>query len=350
MKKFWLGLLSTIVLLGGSLAFTACGSSKLSIELNETHMEICINDDTEKSAVVVAKVNGTNNGTVSVSSNYTDVAIATAEYSTVVGGNVITIKAVGSTGSAEILVTSNDDPKVSSIISVTVYNRTTSISQNPDKSHAYLLRGKENELNANLLVKKEPAQDARGDVTWRLHPDFESDLLTLEGDSLVVDKEYAKSSVKLVASVNGVEDAEIELEVIDSLGLAGKIQTSYTSNNFTDLDKDKPIQIVSNIAQDDFYTAYVKLTMPTLAHMLHPTPYINGKESNDELSVRLYNTNVVGDNTEFIYEIRAKNHYVNNVFDVYFKLSYPDYSYSVTTETFRVSSFEKIESVKLLDE
>lgn len=350
MKKFWLGLLSTIVLLGGSLAFTACGSSKLSIELNETHMEICINDDTEKSAVVVAKVNGTNNGTVSVSSNYTDVAIATAEYSTVVGGNVITIKAVGSTGSAEILVTSNDDPKVSSIISVTVYNRTTSISQNPDKSHAYLLRGKENELNANLLVKKEPAQDARGDVTWRLHPDFESDLLTLEGDSLVVDKEYAKSSVKLVASVNGVEDAEIELEVIDSLGLAGKIQTSYTSNNFTDLDKDKPIQIVSNIAQDDFYTAYVKLTMPTLANMLHPTPYINDKESNDELSVRLYNTNVVGDNTEFIYEIRAKNHYVNNVFDVYFKLSYPDYSYSVTTETFRVSSFEKIESVKLLDE
>ena len=236
MKKFWLGLLSTIILLGGSL-LSACGGVDITITLSDTHKEICLNDDSDHNSTVIATVNGIDGGTVTASSSYENIATASAVYNSVTGQNVITINAI-SEGEAEIVVTSNYDSSVKSVISVTVYSNVLSLSQKQEdtlsKSNMFVLKGKSNKLDSDILLESNPVS-ARKNIAWSLPLDA-SRYISLVGNELSISDEYNEKDEKgylpitLIATDLYTDiSTEIILSVIEPLTSEG-LSMEYSHN------------------------------------------------------------------------------------------------------------------------
>lgn len=354
MKKFWMGFISMMVLLTGGI-LSACGQNEISIELNETHKEICLNDDSSHEVSVTAKVNGVDEGKVSVSSSYENIASASVAYNSITGANVITIKGV-SEGNAEIVVTSNFDSSVRSVISVTVYSNITSMTQKDEdlqdgKSNLFALRGQWNNLNAAQLLDIKPI-NARKNITYK--PKEGQEGITIEGDKLFVSPSYNQDFATITAvSDTGIE-ADITLAIIAQLD-ASTLTMEYSaseSQHFEPLAGQK-IQIVPNITSDLNYSAYIRFKFATMAGVdAEPKVFLSKVEDDGNISITRKSVSSEGGYTTYIYEVKAAQgkEALNATFDAYFEVGYNDYNHSVRSQDFKIACYEKVNKMNIYND
>ncbi len=359
MKKFWLGLLSTIILLGGSL-LSACGGVDITITLSDTHKEICLNDDSDHNSTVIATVNGIDGGTVTASSSYENIATASAVYNSVTGQNVITINAI-SEGEAEIVVTSNYDSSVKSVISVTVYSNVLSLSQKQEdtlsKSNMFVLKGKSNKLDSDILLESNPVS-ARKNIAWSLPLDA-SRYISLVGNELSISDEYNEKDEKgylpitLIATDLYTDiSTEIILSVIEPLTSEG-LSMEYSHNmsqSYAHL-AGQVINIVPNIATDNDYTAYIKFTFAS-REGVSPEAVIlsNGEIDDTGVSILSLSSSVDGGYTTYIYEVKSLKASLNKSFTAYFNVGYSKYNYQIKSSQFKIDCYEKVNALNVYNE
>lgn len=359
MKKFWLGLLSTIILLGGSL-LSACGGVDITITLSDTHKEICLNDDSDHNSTVIATVNGIDGGTVTASSSYENIATASAVYNSVTGQNVITINAI-SEGEAEIVVTSNYDSSVKSVISVTVYSNVLSLSQKQEdtlsKSNMFVLKGKSNKLDSDILLESNPVS-ARKNIAWSLPLDA-SRYISLVGNELSISDEYNEKDEKgylpitLIATDLYTDiSTEIILSVIEPLTSEG-LSMEYSHNmsqSYAPL-AGQVINIVPNIATDNDYTAYIKFTFAS-REGVSPEAVIlsNGEIDDTGVSILSLSSSVDGGYTTYIYEVKSLKASLNKSFTAYFNVGYSKYNYQIKSSQFKIDCYEKVNALNVYNE
>ncbi len=342
-----------VLLTGGILS--ACGQNEISIELNETHKEICLNDDSSHEVSVTAKVNGVDEGKVSVSSSYENIASASVAYNSITGANVITIKGV-SEGNAEIVVTSNFDSSVRSVISVTVYSNITSMTQKDEdlqdgKSNLFALRGQWNNLNAAQLLDIKPI-NARKNITYK--PKEGQEGITIEGDKLFVSPSYNQDFATITAvSDTGIE-ADITLAIIAQLD-ASTLTMEYSaseSQHFEPLAGQK-IQIVPNITSDLNYSAYIRFKFATMAGVdAEPKVFLSTVEDDGNISITRKSVSSEGGYTTYIYEVKAAQgkEALNATFDAYFEVGYNDYNHSVRSQDFKIACYEKVNKMNIYND
>lgn len=364
MKKFWVSLLSVLVLFGGFI-LVSCGSKNVSIELNETYTEICLNDDVGKIATITAEVKGISDGTVTVSSSNTAVATATSSFGR--GVNVISIEGL-SEGEAEIYVTSNYNSGVRRTISVVVYSNVKEMAQKEvdsadGKSDLYVIRNDSEEEDRQLdlsgcvdsFIKFTP-EKARKNISWSLPLDFELDA-EITNNILIVGKNYFEKTITVIATdeISGVK-TDIVLGVVDKLD-ENTISMRYNHGGAGerplpdmvesgDVLVEAPISLVPNISDDPGYKANVLITVPGKEGVdITPRIFANGIETDLLVAERLGYNSETG---TYIYELRAGNINVNRTFDVYFDMGYEKYNYKVTSQHFTVRCYERINRIDVL--
>lgn len=356
MKKFWVGLLSVMVLVGGCL-LSACGQSSASITLSDTYKEICLNADTEEPiATVTAEVFGIPDGSVTVSSSYENIVRATVTYNSATNKNIISIYGI-SEGHADILVSSNYQSSVSSSISVDVYSVVTDMEQieedtQNDKSNLFAVRGDTVTLEKEKLITFTPAK-SRKNITWSLpegasHASF----VQIENDKLTIDAAYPDATLTLVATADTGVSTEIVLSVLDKIN-EDSFQMTYaysTAQNFNAL-AGETIQIVPNISADPQYIGYIKFAFSGQEGLeIVPQIKLGSKDSKD---IQISRESVLpGEDggSVYLYQVRAANQSVNNTFDVHFFVGYDQFNYSVNSESFKVASYEKINKINVYNQ
>ena len=365
MRKFWVSLLSVLVLFGGFI-LVSCGTKNVSIELNETYTEICLNDDLDNIATITAEVKGISNGTVTVSSSNTAIATATSSFSR--GVNVISIEGL-SEGEAEIYVTNDYNGKgVQRTISVVVYSDVKEMAQKETdsadgKSDMFVVRnqGEVEDMHLNLneyvdsFIRFTP-EKARKNITWSLPENFELDA-EVTNNILTVGKDYLEKTITVVATdeITGVK-TDVTLGVVDKLdentismrynhGGAGDRPLPDISEN-EGVQVETPISLVPNIANDPAYRANVIITVPGQEGVdITPRIFTNGVETNLLVAERLGYEAATG---TYIYELRAGNVNVNRTFEVYFDIGYEKYNYKVSSQHFTVRCYERINRIEVL--
>lgn len=354
MKKFWVGLLSTIILLGGSI-LSACGSPTVTIDLDKQHVDICLNDDSEHKALISATVNGIDEGRVTASSSYENIASASVVYNSITGKNDITINAIAE-GDADIIITSDYDSSVKTIVSVTVYSEVKSMTQKDDsqtgQSKMYAIRGGTVTLDDKELITVYPAT-ARRNITWSFAQGVDANNATLVGNTLTLTEGFVADNegyITLIATAESGESTQVKLFVLNALSASSiKMEYSYSlSQDFTPLDSET-ISIVPNISTDSAYTAYIRFRYNGNEPILpQPVVLLNGKE--DIANISILKQSQDEEEGYLIYEVKALKTNVNGAFTSYFNVGYAGYDYAIKSNSFNINCYEKIRDINLYTE
>ena len=331
MKKFFVGLVSVLILFGATI-LTACGSNKVSLSLSTDTVAIQIKDDTvSNEQVVTATVSGTKDTEITASPfGYENIIDVRTEKSTN-GRTLIYITGKDTEGHAEVVVRTHEG-NTSKVISVDVYSEVSAMTQKVEettKKSNFAIRGGEIELVDSKLLTFEPSENSRRTITWTLYNP--NDSATIEGNTLTIDESFEADTIRLVATTEKGITCELELPVVDKLEENLVMGWSYSQDNQvydTITEDNNTFNIVPNVADDEWYTGYIKLNATQGLDVSYYVLSSDGKTS-DDLIINARRQDEQG----IIFEIYANKNKtnINGDYVVYFEVGYSDYNYSVST-------------------
>lgn len=331
MKKFFVGLVSVLILFGATI-LTACGSNKVSLSLSTDTVAIQIKDDTvSNEQVVTATVSGTKDTEITASPfGYENIIDVRTEKSTN-GRTLIYITGKYTEGHAEVVVRTHEG-NTSKVISVDVYSEVSAMTQKVEettKKFNFAIRGGEIELVDSKLLTFEPSENSRRTITWTLYNP--NDSATIEGNTLTIDESFEADTIRLVATTEKGITCELELPVVDKLEENLVMGWSYSQDNQvydTITEDNNTFNIVPNVADDEWYTGYIKLNATQGLDVSYYVLSSDGKTS-DDLIINARRQDEQG----IIFEIYANKNKtnINGDYVVYFEVGYSDYNYSVST-------------------
>ncbi len=331
MKKFFVGLVSVLILFGATI-LTACGSNKVSLSLSTDTVAIQIKDDTvSNEQVVTATVSGTKDTEITASPfGYENIIDVRTEKSTN-GRTLIYITGKDTEGHAEVVVRTHEG-NTSKVISVDVYSEVSAMTQKVEettKKSNFAIRGGEIKLVDSKLLTFEPSENSRRTITWTLYNP--NDQATIEGNTLTIDESFEADTIRLVATTEKGITCELELPVVDKLEENLVMGWSYSQDNQvydTITEDNNTFNIVPNVADDEWYTGYIKLNATQGLDVSYYVLSSDGKTS-DDLIINARRQDEQG----IIFEIYANKNKtnINGDYVVYFEVGYSDYNYSVST-------------------
>ena len=284
MKKFFVGLVSVLILFGATI-LTACGSNKVSLSLSTDTVAIQIKDDTvSNEQVVTATVSGTKDTEITASPfGYENIIDVRTEKSTN-GRTLIYITGKDTEGHAEVVVRTHEG-NTSKVISVDVYSEVSAMTQKVEettKKSNFAIRGGEIELVDSKLLTFEPSENSRRTITWTLYNP--NDSATIEGNTLTIDESFEADTIRLVATTEKGITCELELPVVDKLEENLVMGWSYSQDNQvydTITEDNNTFNIVPNVADDEWYTGYIKLNATQGLDVSYYVLSSDGKTSDD---------------------------------------------------------------------
>lgn len=331
MKKFFVGLVSVLILFGATI-LTACGGNKVSLSLSTDTVAIQIKDDTvSNEQVVTATVSGTKDTEITASPfGYENIIDVRTEKSTD-GRTLIYITGKDTEGHAEVVVRTHEG-NTSKVISVDVYSEVSAMTQKVEettKKSNFAIRGGEIELVDSKLLTFEPSENSRRTITWTLYNP--NDQATIEGNTLTIDESFEEDTIRIVATTEKGITCELELPVVDKLEENLVMGWSYSQDNQvydTITEDNNTFNIVPNVADDEWYTGYIKLNATQGLDVSYYVLSSDGKTS-DDLIINARRQDEQG----IIFEIYANKNKtnINGDYVVYFEVGYSDYNYSVST-------------------
>lgn len=365
MKKFCVGLLSVFMLLGGVL-LASCGEKKAAMTLSSLYEEIVVLDEGEvASKNITCSVSGVKDARVQVSSSQASIVTAAVEYNSSKKENLITLTAGSEEGTATVRVSSIEGSQVQDI-TVYVHGEVTQMEEKQisdnGKSDLFAVRGQTNILDADKLINfTSTLNTKRTDVEWRLADARQENLISIEGNRISISEEYAEENLKLIATskYNSVS-CEIDLTILDKIdtknvGLAFAFNVnSEFANIFDEQGKQvTDVSLTSNRgANDNKKTGHIRFSFQNEEdyEILPRVRYQGSSLENEAISILPEgNDEISGGQRTKRYSIEGKDE-IDVEASVEFVISYKDFNYSLSTTPFKVSSYRKVEAIKIFDE
>ncbi len=359
MKKFWLGILSCILLVGGGI-FTACGKPNVSLEIiGDSYKEICLNDESSQSTTVSVVVNGISGGTVTATSSNTNMVIVEDyTYNRANGRNLVTIKAAGKEeGTANVVITADYDHNISVTVPVTVYSNATAIEWKSDASDLrkrFLVKGQDNTLKINELLNIYPNQNSRTNIEWVLGDNVNAEGIKINGNVITVPGDYDGSKITLKAKGDrGLETEEVTFGVLDPIDSKNlKLQYGYGITSIEGgVSKATEVNLVPNI--EDKNKAYI-FVPKNKNNALDIKPVIDGQvidanSPSNELSILQISSSGPSGEDYNIFEVKGLKK-VNDTYKVRFQLGYKDYDYVASSVEFNVICGLMVDEIEVRNE
>lgn len=374
MKKFFVGLLSLFMICGGFL-LASCGERNVNLTLSDTYKEIVVLDEeVVEPAIVTCKVEGVDNGRVLVSSSQPNIVMASVEYSQARNENVITLTAGDTEGRATVNVTTYDGG-VSKAISVYVHGEVTAMEEKKElggKSNLFAVRGGDGEVYSNTLDAQKlldfttTLNSKRTDVTWQIAEEDKNENISLEGNVLSIGSAYKKdipsAKVALIATsvYNPSITAKVELTLLDKIS-SNLVNLAFSYNptqNFNPIFTTQNGELVSQTidltsnasAKDGRKSGYIKFTPSGNfdASNYQISPVISYQGSNtDNGQISILQNSILADGS-LLFKVEGKDK-ANVTVSACFNIGYEDFNYIEKTMSFKVSSYEKIDTIRVSD-
>lgn len=297
MKKFALGILSVLMIIGG-LLLTSC-NTKVSLTVSEEEVSLYTNYASEPSSKEISvSVSGSSAGViVDVLSGEGDVITVSPEKERRPGNYVFTINAEGA-GDAQIRVFAKDDTNQNRLINVHVYTVLENIKGNSEdttdaRSNLYVVKGVEKKLNVEEYFELYPSTANVKDIVWSFDNTTSENpqefvrggvlYATIKNDVLWVSEALSDSYITLRASfVNDTSITDtVNLEVLEnstvnSLSIDGKM--IYENNLPSTLER--TFKLIRNNSDHSSVQGTIVVNTP---YQVNLTPLVFEKQNDGSL-------------------------------------------------------------------
>ena len=338
MKKFFVGLISLFIVLGG-IILTACRGNSVEISLSTEYLSIQLVEGASSEQTVTVTVSGTDDTTVSADARGYEDKIDVWDEPIADGRTLIHIVGKEETdGYAEVQIRTYQGNATKTIY-VEVYSEVSAMEEKIEegtRKNNFAIRGDSVELIEDNLLTFYPSENSRRTITWSLAEGVTN--ASIDGNILTIDSSYNPllTSITLIATTELGVSCQLELPVIDRIEERLSLAWAYsrdTQSYETINEYNNTFTIVPRIASNPNYIGYVKLDFD---QELDVDGYV--LNSNGELTSDLIAEAVGEDNFgNQIYSIYSNKNLenssqdLNRDFIVYFEVGYSGYNYSIST-------------------
>lgn len=355
MKKIFVGILGIFIALGG-LLLSACGGSNVSIKLyGDSYQEIVVlDDDKDNSISFEAEVIGSDSKEVVVNSSQEDIVSVKAVYNSVISRNIITLTAGEVEGTATVSIKSKEG-SVTENVTVYVHGEVTQMSKNTNKDingkrNDFAVRGETITLDKDKLISfTKTLNTKRTDVVWDYADDTDRNNVIIDNGTIEIKDTYLqnKVTVRAYSKFNNQVFTDIELDVIDKIDTSS-LSMEYVYGNgtsgFASLEEGSEIELVSNTIIPNKKLSTIALSFPT-ENLFDIKPVVKTLDgfATEQISI-LSNGIQIGNTKYFVAQGKDDADLTVNA---NFEISYKEYNYNVSSYSFKVSSYRRVEKLKV---
>lgn len=347
MKKFFVGLLSIFLILGGSILW-ACGSETPVLKLSEDSISIQLVPEDSDSGfkIITAEVSGASDPSIIASaiSGYENI-ISISQGNQVDGKTPITVKGI-TEGYAEFMVRAKQGNSYK-IVTVDVYSEVSSMKQKDEngKKNNFAIRGDSVTLIEDNLLEFYPSQKSRRTITWSLATGIQN--ASIEGNVLYINEDYEGDTILLIPTTEkGVTTEEpIVLPVINKIGEKLELSWSYSeATGFNEINEEYNTFLITPSYYPGVreYEGYIQIDYDEELDITPHVTTMSGASTND---IRVVRQGDYIDKPLFkVFADKDKSN-LNNNYLVYFDIGYTDYNYNISTLKTKPITIEAREKV-----
>lgn len=338
MKKFFVGLISLFIVLGG-IILTACRGNSVEISLSTEYLSIQLVEGASSEQTVTVTVSGTDDTTVSADARGYEDKIDVWEEPIADGRTLIHIVGKEETdGYAEVQIRTYQGNATKTIY-VEVYSEVSAMEEKIEegtRKNNFAIRGDSVELIEDNLLTFYPSENSRRTITWSLAEGVTN--ASIDGNILTIDSSYNPllTSITLIATTELGVSCQLELPVIDRIEERLSLAWAYsrdTQSYETINEYNNTFTIVPRIATNPNYIGYVKLDFDQELDVDGYVLNSNGELTSD-LIVEADGEDNFGNQIYSIYSnknLENSSQDLNRDFVVYFEVGYSGYNYSIST-------------------
>ncbi len=338
MKKFFVGLISLFIVLGG-IILTACRGNSVEISLSTEYLSIQLVEGASSEQTVTVTVSGTDDTTVSADARGYEDKIDVWEEPIADGRTLIHIVGKEETdGYAEVQIRTYQGNATKTIY-VEVYSEVSAMEEKIEegtRKNNFAIRGDSVELIEDNLLTFYPSENSRRTITWSLAEGVTN--ASIDGNILTIDSSYNPllTSITLIATTELGVSCQLELPVIDRIEERLSLAWAYsrdTQSYETINEYNNTFTIVPRIASNPNYIGYVKLDCDQELDVDDYVLNSNGELTSD-LIVEADGEDNFGNQIYSIYSNKSlenSSQDLNRDFVVHFEVGYSGYNYSIST-------------------